>query len=149
MDRYKITVHGRSRAKGSMKCVGGPGGRHRIVEVIDNRPWRDSVAAAARAILDQVGGPFTGPVGVQLLFTLAKPKSHPYRRWPIWRSSGDIDKLARLVLDAITDAGLWHDDSQCVRLTASKVYLGEPTAGAVEGLTLWVWALEEMPDVLV
>ena len=69
--------------------------------------------------------------------------------WPIKRSTGDVDKLARLVLDAITDAGLWRDDSQCVRLTTSKVYVGEPTAGAYEGLTLWVWGLEEMPDVLV
>lgn len=146
--RYKITVHGRPKTKGSLKCV-GRGGRHRLVEDAANRPWRDHVATAAKAILDQAGGPFAGPVGVRLRFTLDKPKSDPRRRWPIKRSTGDIDKLERLVLDAITDAGLWHDDSQCVLLVTAKVYTGEPTAGPYEGLTLQVWALEEMPDVLV
>ena len=32
----------------------------------------------------------------------------------------DVDKLARAVLDALTDAALWKDDSQVAQLVAEK-----------------------------
>jgi len=34
----------------------------------------------------------------------------------------DADKLARFVLDACTDAGIWLDDSQVIELTIRKTY---------------------------
>lgn len=37
----------------------------------------------------------------------------------------DLDKLCRAVLDALTDAGIWHDDSQVCSLSAIKVYADE------------------------
>ena len=35
--------------------------------------------------------------------------------------AGDLDKLYRNVLDALTDAGVYEDDVQVVRLSGSKV----------------------------
>jgi len=34
----------------------------------------------------------------------------------------DLDKLVRAVCDGLTDAGIWDDDSQVIRLIARKDY---------------------------
>jgi Holliday junction resolvase RusA-like endonuclease len=34
----------------------------------------------------------------------------------------DLDKLQRAILDGFTDAGVWRDDSQVVRIRATKQY---------------------------
>jgi Holliday junction resolvase RusA-like endonuclease len=65
-----------------------------------------------------------------------KPELHP--KAPSWPTGpADTDKLVRAVLDAITDAGLWHDDSQVVVLVAAKRY----TCGA-PGVRITVEELE-------
>ena len=52
----------------------------------------------------------------------------------------DTDKLARSVLDSITDAGLWHDDSQAVVLVAAKRY-----TGGTPGVCITIHALDSSP----
>ena len=75
-----------------------------------------------------------GPVCVALEFFLERAKSNTKRR-PAQKP--DIDKLARAVLDACTDAGLWEDDSQVVILTAEKSWaVGEGVA--LPGVTIMV-----------
>lgn len=59
-------------------------------------------------------------LSVMLVFRVERPKSPSYSYPP----RGDIDKLARAVLDACTGI-VWDDDSQVVRLDASKVFAGE------------------------
>ena len=81
--------------------------------------WRDRVAVAGRKIAQANGGPLTGAVAVDIRFYLARPKTitravpHVYP---------DIDKLARTVLDGLTDGGCWGDDGQVTELTVSKAY---------------------------
>jgi len=94
------------------------------------RPWREAVAlvAAAAAACPAL---LTGPVRVSLTFTLPRPASHPLRprseavrervRLPIGRGTGDVDKLARAVLDSLTGT-VYVDDAQVVDLWACKVY---------------------------
>ena len=72
--------------------------------------------------------PLIGPVRVSLVFFIERPKSVK-REHPSVRP--DIDKLARAVLDGLTTAGVYSDDSQVVDLTASKVY-GVPAGVAVQ-----------------
>lgn len=142
---WAVTIYGQPATKGSLKCV-GRGGRHQLIE--DDKPgtrrvWRARVAHAAAAILSHTGRPFSGPVGVGLEFTISRPKSAPKSRiWPVTRSSGDLDKLARLALDAITDAGLWADDSQCCQLHCTKRYMGAEGALPEPGLRLTIWEIE-------
>lgn len=92
------------------------------------RSFRDAVRADAVAA---AVGQFPGPVRVWLHFSLVKPKvaMRGPRRFPIGRTAGDIDKLTRAVLDALTDAGTWGDDGQVVELIASKDYPAEPLSG--------------------
>lgn len=88
--------------------------------------WREAVAAEARRALDGAGL-ITGPVALTLMFGLPKPASTPKRRraWPIGARSGDVDKLARAVMDALTGTVL-RDDAQVVSLVVEKDYADPP-----------------------
>lgn len=100
------------------------------------KPWRLTVKHAA---LDALGdaGPLLGPVTLEAHFLMARPKAH-YRTGrfahelradaPTWCTArvGDIDKAVRAVADALTEAQVWRDDSQVVRLLASMRYADPP-----------------------
>ena len=100
----------------------------------DNRdkqkPWASSISyCAMQAIQHQK--PFAGPVSIDLVFIMPRPKGHfgtgknsqvikesaPSRHV----SKPDLDKLVRCVKDALTNV-VWNDDSQVYELTATKQY---------------------------
>ena len=93
-----------------------------------HRPWRDAVAWAAREAR-QRSGIVAGPVCVEIIFTMPKPKSAPKRKrtWPDRKP--DIDKLCRTVLDGITIGGLIEDDARVTDLWALKCFPGESVDG--------------------
>lgn len=93
-----------------------------------------NLAAYRADIREEVGRkmPWVGPVAdrpfiVRVEFHMPRPKGHygakglraTAPRWPTKRP--DVDKLARAVLDALTGL-VWADDSQVVRLMATKVW---------------------------
>ncbi|KAK2701934.1 hypothetical protein QYM36_019435 [Artemia franciscana] len=98
--------------------------------IVDKNPaalksWRAEVARAAEAAWCY-GAPVDGPVRVRAVFVLPRGASVK-RELPSVRP--DLDKLARALLDGITDAGcVWGDDAQVVRLDVSKVYGDAPGA---------------------
>lgn len=117
-----ITVHGSPKPKGSMRHVG----KGRMVEqVTGSKPWREAVKWAALETV--TGAPLEGPLLAEITYTVPKPASAPKTRtsWPVTRSSGDVDKVARNCLDALVDAGVMRDDSQVVELVIRKVYPAE------------------------
>jgi Holliday junction resolvase RusA-like endonuclease len=69
--------------------------------------------------------PFTGPVTVEITCHFARPQSQlrkdgsPKPSAPAYPRP-DVDNLAKAVLDALTDAGAWGDDSQVVTLAVRK-----------------------------
>ena len=111
------------------------------------KPWRQDVKYAAleaqpvhwsgcREVL-------SGPLRAYVTFYLPRPKGH-YRtgrnaallrdsapRWPGVKP--DVDKLLRSTLDALGEAGVWQDDAQVVRVTATKAYATdtEPPGAAI------------------
>lgn len=139
MTALTFTVHGTPVPQGSKRIgrLGGKaGGRPIILDANDKilGPWRAQMRDAARAARHRLGwGPFTGPVAVDITFTLERPASH-FRRdgtlTPAARIAPsirpDIDKLSRACLDAITESGSWEDDGQVVQITARKVYGRRP-----------------------
>jgi crossover junction endodeoxyribonuclease RusA len=99
-------------------------------------PWRKKVTAAAVLALPLDWVMLSGPVQVRVVFAFERPKSH-YRTgkfsavlrddappYPV-AGGNDTDKLARAILDALTDALVWKDDAQVVGLHAVKGYAGE------------------------
>jgi Holliday junction resolvase RusA-like endonuclease len=87
------------------------------------KPWRAKVTAAARAAHE--GSKLLGAVVVAVEFRFVRPKTVK-RAWPAVKP--DLDKLERAILDGVTDAGVWADDSQVVRMSSSKVYAEVPGA---------------------
>lgn len=81
--------------------------------------WRTAIRTEAQAAGQ--GYIYLGPVGMTLSFLLPKPASAPKRKrtWPVKARSGDVDKLARAALDAVTHV-LIHDDAQVVHLEVFK-----------------------------
>lgn len=80
-----------------------------------------------------------GPVECVLDFVLPVPKTREGELWPIGKNTGDVDKLTRATLDGLTGS-LWHDDSQVVRLLASKRY-ANLSLGRQPGVTIAVYKI--------
>ena len=106
------------------------GGRISIVEANPKtREFRSVVSLACKRMMLEVesAGGFDGPFAVELVFVFPKPKT--VKR--VWHTvKPDVDKLSRLVLDSISDAGFWLGDQQVVSLSARKRYAefeGEPS----------------------
>lgn len=103
--------------------------------------WRDAIAAEAST--QGIHQPIEGPVRVQIVFALQRPKSYPGWRWLHWVKP-DIDKLCRSTLDALTAAQVFKDDAQVVELAVRKVYaLDRPT-----GATIKIESLAEIEERL-
>lgn len=125
----RLRIYGMPAPQGSKRFVGrAKNGRGIMVESSKKvKPWRQDVKAAAEAVRNGAD-PLDGPLRVTMVFTLPKPKSAPKRRrtWPM--RTPDLSKLARSTEDALTDAGLWVDDSRVVEYGfLAKRYPGEGT----------------------
>lgn len=139
-DEVVITVHGTPVGQGSMTR-----NQHGAL-YSDNakrlRPWRDTVVSAAREAIEEMHGerplPLFGrgtPLHVGMVFTFKRPTSHygTGRNSCLLKDSApaehvgfpDVDKAQRAILDALSAAGVWHDDRQVSRVTeAARVYPG-------------------------
>lgn len=100
------------------------GGRAVLVDANKRlKPWRAAVRSAAEeAIRDDEWATLDEPCRVRLAFTMPRPKRP---RWVLPAVKPDLDKLTRAVFDALTDAGVWTDDSRVVSLQVDKIYAGE------------------------
>ena len=132
-----IIVRGLPAPQGSKRHIG----KGVMVESSKNvKPWREAVK---QAVLDACGidnhttqgAPcVTGPIDVQMIFTMPRPKSAKVGARP--GSRPDLSKLIRSTEDALTDVGAWEDDARVVRVVAMKVFTGQhgdslPVPGAV------------------
>lgn len=144
----KLRVYGTPVPQGSTRAFAvRKGGRPTGAVVVtgDNpktKSWRAAIVdAALAAIRDAAHDPGRDGVteehagqalAVTLVFTLPRPAGHfgsgknagqvKPSAPPFPVAKPDLDKLCRAVLDALTDAGVWRDDSQVASLTAAKVY---------------------------
>ena len=116
-----FNVLGTPKPQGSKRHIG----RGVMIESCQAlRPWRDSVAWAAREAMQQQGWEKAeGATQVTLGFDFTRLKSAKHRQYPSVKP--DIDKLARAVLDALRSGGIYRDDAQVVSLVAAKHYSDE------------------------
>lgn len=128
-----VIVHGLPAPQGSKRHVGNGV----MIESSKNvKPWREAVKHAALDALGRAQYSFSGPVILEIVFTLPKPKSAPKNRITYPDKKPDISKLIRSTEDALTDAGVWEDDARVIDEHALKVFPGEhpdalPHPGAV------------------
>lgn len=99
-----------------------------IVSMYHPKEYTAWQAAAAQALIEELADvelPVTeGPVTVGLIITVPRPKTtklpHP---------KPDVDNYAKPVLDAMTKAGVFRDDSQVAFLAVLKKWGDEPSIG--------------------
>lgn len=104
------------KAVGVMVEGSSDAGRKRLKE------WAATIEAAASAEIERTGvaWPSTeSSIVAEVVFWL--PRGRTVRRQHPCKKP-DIDKLLRTVLDALTNAGLWADDSQVVEVRSAKRY---------------------------
>jgi len=103
------------------------GGRPRIYDPGTADKWKEHVAFVHR-----IAGvtTITGPVRLALTFSMPRPKSGPNRLTEWHTCKPDLDNLAKAVMDALTAACAWQDDSQVCEMTVMKKY-GEPGVNVI------------------
>lgn len=126
----RVRVPGKARTKGSMVAmqkrvvIDGQSlgvGRARLKEsTAYSKEWRAEVAWLVRQYI-RSARPYEGAVRVSIMSFLPQPKSNrdPH---PTAMRTGDVDKIARNVLDALTDSGAIKDDSQVVAVHSMKAW---------------------------
>lgn len=143
-----LFVSGRARTKGSLDGdavrdgAGNLTGRVYLHDKPHSARWRREIVAAVarqrgielRRIRD-AERMTQSAVQVRLMFWFNKPKSNTDYA-PTTITIGDIDKLTRNVLDALTDARVYLDDSDVVEVTALKAWT---PFGDAEGVGIDVW----------
>ena len=98
--------------------------------------WKGAVALAAREFLPET--PLAGPLFVDILFIMKRPKAH-YRTGkfahvlrpdaPAFHTGKpDRDNLEKAILDALTQLGFWGDDGQVCGGEVRKMYGKHPGA---------------------
>jgi Holliday junction resolvase RusA-like endonuclease len=145
-----IRVHGVPRPQGSLKLFRAKNG-HEVAKYSDRTyEWRRIVTAAVRDAVGELE-PLGSAVVLHALFELPRPAGHlgtgrnrgsVRASAPCWPTTApDLDKLLRLVDDAITDAGVvWLDDAQVVEIRARKTY-----AAGTPGCSIRIYPAEEAP----
>lgn len=79
----------------------------------DYKKWQEQALALIR---EQAGNDvIVGTLMVSAIFVTEKPKTTklPAQKW-------DVDNACKSILDVMTSAGVWIDDSQVVRIEAEK-----------------------------
>lgn len=138
-----FVVHGVPAPQGSKRHVGGGVMVESSKKV---KPWREAVkwAVLSRPEDAKTLG-ILGPVRVSVTFFLQRPGGHygTGRNAGVLKASApeypavkpDLDKIVRSTLDALTDAGVYRDDSQVVTLISEKLYGNPGALIAVQGLS--------------
>lgn len=149
---WAVRVAGAPAPKGSLKCIGRRGkSAHNLIENnTRTKPWREAVKFAGGRLRTEynIVEPLDGALGIAITFTVGLPPSIKpgARLWPFKRSTGlggDVDKLARTVLDGLEDSGIFSDDAQVCELTAVKAYphTGVPDVLAFPGAVIRIYKL--------
>lgn len=106
------------------------GGSARVYDPSTAEGWKSQIAQAIEPYLPE--RPLEGPVRVELVFHMPRPKAH-YRTGKYagqLKSSApeyhtgrpDVDNLIKSSFDALSEIGFWRDDSQVCLTSIVKQY---------------------------
>ena len=136
MTHFVSFIPGKAAPQGSKKAF-IISGRAVLVDASEgNKAWRKLVTT--KLAQDPALIRYKGAVNVSLCFFMEKAKSN---KTNLMTQKPDIDKLARSVLDAMTDSFLIEDDSRVVYLNITKRWADEES---LPGVIIHVW--QDEPD---
>ena len=91
--------------------------------------WFGLVYTESLKIKNTLKNRLVGALELNLTFCMPIPKSISKKKREQLHyvtKKPDVDNLAKAVMDAINQVGIWEDDSQVSRLVVSKIYSDEP-----------------------
>lgn len=91
--------------------------------------WFHLVYTESLKIKNSLKNRLVGALELNLTFCMPIPKSISKKKREQLHyvtKKPDIDNLAKAVMDAINQVGIWEDDSQVSRLVVGKIYSDEP-----------------------
>ncbi len=123
------------------------GGFTRVYDPGTAKEWKTIVRVSAMEAWD--GVPFVGPVRVRLCVFFPRPKAH-FKKDGLRPNAPthhitkpDAENCSKAILDALTNAGLWRDDSQVADVRTIKYYMRNAYCGAE--IIVEVISEEEIP----
>jgi crossover junction endodeoxyribonuclease RusA len=141
MTEISFFVHGIPKAQPRPRAFARKLGNGKFIartyEAGTAEAWKSAVANAVRRRRPRF--PLDGPLRVDITFHFPRPKSHLRGNAqvlredaPTWHSGRpDRDNLDKAVLDALTQIGMWQDDSQVCCGEIKKLYaVNNAQAGA-------------------
>ena len=126
MNHFITFVPGIARPQGSKKAFVISGKAVLVDASEGNKAWRRQVTNSIADDPELIR--YKGAVNVSLCFYMEKAKSN---KTNLMTQKPDIDKLARSVLDAMTDSELIEDDSRVVYLNITKRWADETQPGVL------------------
>lgn len=124
-DDFTFSVRHRAAPQGSKTLDKGKDGKPFMRESSHGvKPFRDAVKRAALGADGLPRATFKGEVVVSIEFVFRQAKSNQDDS-PTGQNIGDIDKLTRSVLDALTMSGVIEDDKYVVALKDVAKYWGD------------------------
>ena len=130
MTSFICWIPGKAAPQGSKKAF-VINGRAILVDASGgNKAWRKLVTETIKSHKEYIRLP--GAVNVSLSFYMEKAKTN---KKPFMIQAPDVDKLARSVLDGITDSDIIEDDSRVIYLAASKQWAENGSPGVL--ITIW------------
>ena len=79
--------------------------------------WKSQVTLAA---IPHRGRFATGPLQLYVEFYLPRPQAHKHDDYVTVKP--DLDNLLKSTMDALSNAGVWHDDAQVAAIVSTKRY---------------------------
>jgi len=115
-----FTVYGRPLPKGSAKAFVIKGTNRAVVTSNTKglKGWEESIRAEAQQHATEL---MLGSIGLDLVFSLPRPKSLKVGKPARHTKRPDLDKLIRGACDALNGI-IWKDDAQITAILARKVY---------------------------
>ena len=117
-------------------------GRASVYDSSTAEGWKGSIALAFRE--HRPAEPFDCPIKIGITFFFPRPSRLLRRKDPDGviphTAKPDADNAAKAVLDALTEIGMWRDDSLIVSLTAEKYYAAR---GQASGALIQIFTQKE------
>jgi crossover junction endodeoxyribonuclease RusA len=134
MGPITFVVFGKPEPKGSTRSFRLKTGA--VVTTSDNPRLKGWASLVIDQAVETFAGrdPYDCPISVRVCFDLARPAGHFGKKGLLPSAPShpatlpDLDKLVRGLLDGLTQAGVWRDDSRVVAIDARKEYGDTPGA---------------------
>jgi Holliday junction resolvase RusA-like endonuclease len=109
------------------------GGKARVFDPGTAEGWKGQIAIAAKGCLP--AQPITGPIALAINFYFPRPGRLKTKKAMAIKdishtAKPDADNLAKAVMDALTELGMWTDDALVCDLAITKSYEDDARAGA-------------------